>query len=106
MRLARHGSPGSERPIAAGPDGVWHDLTPVTVDITAEFLAHGLDGLSARLPTLPTVEHIGAYGPPVTGIGKVVCIGLNYRDHAAETGADIPAEPIVFLKTPDTVVGA
>jgi 2-keto-4-pentenoate hydratase/2-oxohepta-3-ene-1,7-dioic acid hydratase in catechol pathway len=105
MRLARHGSPGSERPIAAGPDGVWRDLTPVTADITAEFLGTGLDALPAALATLPRVDHVGEYGPPVSGIGKIVCIGLNYRDHAAETGADIPVEPIVFLKTPDTVVG-
>jgi 2-keto-4-pentenoate hydratase/2-oxohepta-3-ene-1,7-dioic acid hydratase in catechol pathway len=105
MRLARHGSPGSERPIAAGPDGVWRDLTPVTEDITAGFLGTGLDALPAALPTLPHVEHVGPYGPPLSGIGKIVCIGLNYRDHAAETGADIPDEPVVFLKTPDTVVG-
>jgi 2-keto-4-pentenoate hydratase/2-oxohepta-3-ene-1,7-dioic acid hydratase in catechol pathway len=105
MRLARHGDPGSERPIAAGRDGVWHDLTPVTTDITAEFLDTGLDALPAALPGLPHIEHVGPYGPPVSGIGKIVCIGLNYRDHAAETGADIPDEPVLFLKTPDTVVG-
>ena len=97
MRLGRHGSPGSERPIAAGPDGVWRDLTPVTADITAEFLGTGLDALPAALSALPRVEDIGPYGPPVSGIGKIVCIGLNYRDHAAETGADIPDEPVLFL---------
>jgi 2-keto-4-pentenoate hydratase/2-oxohepta-3-ene-1,7-dioic acid hydratase in catechol pathway len=105
MRLARHGNPGSERPIAAGLDGVWRDLTPVTEDITAEFLGSELGALPAALPTLPHIEHVGRYGPPVVGIGKIVCVGLNYRDHAAETGADIPDEPILFLKTPDTVVG-
>jgi 2-keto-4-pentenoate hydratase/2-oxohepta-3-ene-1,7-dioic acid hydratase in catechol pathway len=105
MRLARHGSPGAERPIAAGPDGVWRDLTPLTVDITADFLATGLGGLAASLATLPPVEQVERYGPPVSRLGKIVCIGLNYRDHAAETGAELPTEPILFLKTPDTVVG-
>jgi 2-keto-4-pentenoate hydratase/2-oxohepta-3-ene-1,7-dioic acid hydratase in catechol pathway len=51
------------------------------------------------------VDQIGRFGPPVSGIGKIVCIGLNYRDHAAETEAELPAEPIVFLKTADTVIG-
>ena len=105
MRLARHGSPGAERPVAAGSDGVWHDLTPLTADITPEFLATGLRGLPATLQTLPRVERLERYGPPVTGLGKIVCIGLNYRDHAAETGAKLPTEPILFLKAPDTVVG-
>jgi 2-keto-4-pentenoate hydratase/2-oxohepta-3-ene-1,7-dioic acid hydratase in catechol pathway len=105
MRLARHGSPGTERPIAAGPDGVWRDVTSLTADITPDFLAIGLGGLADSLPTLPRVEHVQRYGPPVSGLGKIVCIGLNYRDHAAETGAGLPAEPILFLKTPDTVVG-
>jgi 2-keto-4-pentenoate hydratase/2-oxohepta-3-ene-1,7-dioic acid hydratase in catechol pathway len=105
MRLARHGSPAAERPIAAGPDGQWRDLTPLAEDITADFLRTGLATLPDVLPTLPRVERVERYGPPVRDIGKIVCIGLNYRDHAAETGAAIPAEPIFFLKTPDTVVG-
>jgi 2-keto-4-pentenoate hydratase/2-oxohepta-3-ene-1,7-dioic acid hydratase in catechol pathway len=105
MRLARHGSPGFERPIAAGPDGVWRDLTPLTADINADFLGAGLAALPDALPTLPRVERVERYGPPISGIGKIVCIGLNYRDHAAETRADIPKKPIFFLKTPDTVVG-
>jgi 2-keto-4-pentenoate hydratase/2-oxohepta-3-ene-1,7-dioic acid hydratase in catechol pathway len=105
MRLARHGSPGTERPIAAGTDGVWHDLTPLTADITPDFLATGLSGVAEALPTLPPAGPAERYGPPVSGLGKIVCIGLNYRDHAAETGADLPTEPILFLKTPDTVVG-
>jgi 2-keto-4-pentenoate hydratase/2-oxohepta-3-ene-1,7-dioic acid hydratase in catechol pathway len=105
MRLARHGSPGVERPIGAGVDGVWRDLRSVTADITAEFVGAGLAGLGEVLAGLPRVERVERYGPPVRDVGKIVCIGLNYRDHAAETGATIPAEPIVFLKTPDTVVG-
>ncbi len=90
MRLARHGAPGAERPIAAGADGVWHDLATLTPDITGAFLRDGLAAAAAALPDLPAVDEVGRFGPPVAGIGKVVCIGLNYRDHAAETGADLP----------------
>jgi 2-keto-4-pentenoate hydratase/2-oxohepta-3-ene-1,7-dioic acid hydratase in catechol pathway len=82
---------------------VWRDLRPLTPDITGGFLRDGLAGLS--LDALPPVADVGRLGPPLASIGKIVCIGLNYRDHAAETGASIPAEPIIFLKTPDTVVG-
>ena len=105
MRLARHGAPGDERPIVAGDDEVWRDLAAVTPDIDGAFLREGLEAARRALPQLPPVSELGRFGPPVAGIGKVVCIGLNYRDHAAETGADLPTEPIVFLKTPDTVVG-
>jgi len=101
MRLARHGAPGQERPLVSGADGAWRDLTPVAPDITPAFL--GSD-LSFDIDALPVVEDVGRFGPPIIP-GKIVCIGLNYRDHAAETKAEPPAEPILFLKTPDTVVG-
>ena len=103
MRLARHGRPGHERPIVSGGDGTWRDLSPVTPDIDAAFLAAGRPDLD--LDALPVVREPQRFGPPVAGVGKIVCIGLNYRDHARETGAQPPVEPIVFLKTPDTVVG-
>jgi 2-keto-4-pentenoate hydratase/2-oxohepta-3-ene-1,7-dioic acid hydratase in catechol pathway len=57
------------------------------------------------LPGLPVVERAERLGPPLARIGKIVCVGLNYRDHARETGAAPPEEPILFLKSPDTVVG-
>jgi len=85
-------------------DGVWRELDSVTADITPAFLAMGLDGVDVA--ALPEVTQVGRFGPPVSGVGKIVCIGLNYVDHARETGAQPPAEPIIFLKTPDTVVGA
>jgi 2-keto-4-pentenoate hydratase/2-oxohepta-3-ene-1,7-dioic acid hydratase in catechol pathway len=105
MRLARSGAPGAERPIIAGDDDVWRDLSPLTHDITGAFLGNGLAAARTALPDLVPVGEITRFGAPLTGIGKIACIGLNYRDHAAETGAAIPAEPIVFLKTPDTVNG-
>src|SRR5271170_8117360 len=109
MRLARHGPAGHEQPIVAGDDGLWRDLRSLTDDIDGAFLATGRERLRVALDagTLPTIDGpVERFGPPVARIGKIVCIGLNYVDHARETGAEIPAEPIVFLKTPDTVVGA
>jgi 2-keto-4-pentenoate hydratase/2-oxohepta-3-ene-1,7-dioic acid hydratase in catechol pathway len=90
-----------------GIDGQnWFDLSAVTADITGEFLQHGLGRARAALQaaTLPMVE-VHRFGAPIRSPGKVVCIGLNYRDHAVETGAEIPGEPIVFLKAADTVIG-
>jgi len=105
MRIARHGAPGQERPVAAGPDGTWRDLSTVVDDVTpatlARVLALGTDELAA-LPAAPEPARVGA---PVSRPGKVVCIGVNYRAHAAETSHDEPEEPVVFLKTAQTVVG-
>ncbi|MFI6948126.1 fumarylacetoacetate hydrolase family protein [Streptomyces sp. NPDC050422] len=103
MRLARHGAAGVERPLISGADGAWRDLRPVIDDLTPATLPAVLGGID--IGALPVVEAPGRFGPPLSGIGKIVCIGLNYRAHAAETGAAVPEEPIVFLKTPDTVVG-
>lgn len=105
MRLARHGAPGMERPIVAGEDGVWRDLSSVTADVTGDFLDGGIAVAEASLPELAPVAEVGRFGPPLSGIGKIICIGLNYRDHASETGVDISDEPVLFLKAPDTVVG-
>jgi 2-keto-4-pentenoate hydratase/2-oxohepta-3-ene-1,7-dioic acid hydratase in catechol pathway len=107
MRLARIGTVGAERP-AAWDGAQWRDLSSVTRDVDGALLATGLDDLRALLDTdrLPVLHANGArFGAPLTGIGKIVCIGLNYRDHAAETGAAEPTEPVVFMKAPDTVVG-
>jgi 2-keto-4-pentenoate hydratase/2-oxohepta-3-ene-1,7-dioic acid hydratase in catechol pathway len=108
MRLARHGEPGQEKPAIGDADGTWWDLSGLTADIDGSFLADGYAAAeqAARAGELPTISPAERFGPPLAGIGKIICIGLNYRDHAAETGADLPAEPILFLKTPDTVVGA
>jgi 2-keto-4-pentenoate hydratase/2-oxohepta-3-ene-1,7-dioic acid hydratase in catechol pathway len=110
MRLARHGKPGQERPIASpANDHDWYDLTPVVADIDAAFFAG--DGLGRAVAALQAreldrVPVLGRFGPPANVTGKVVCIGLNYSDHAAETGATLPTEPVVFFKAADTVVGA
>ena len=105
MKLLRVGPEGAERPAVQAEDGSLLDLSGVTRDIDPGFLATGLDDLPARFGGLPRIEDAERVGPPVARPGKVVCIGLNYRDHAEETGADIPAEPIIFMKAVNTVVG-
>ncbi|QKW10055.1 fumarylacetoacetate hydrolase family protein [Streptomyces sp. NA04227] len=109
MKLLRVGPPGRERPAVLDPGGRLRDLSALTDDIDGAFLAgDGPQRVRAALAgdSLPELEpgqpRIGA---PVARPGKVVCIGLNYRDHAEETGAPIPTSPVVFMKDPGTVVG-
>lgn len=102
MRLARIGTPGAEVPVAFGSDDQWHDVSSVIPDVQPDTLM--TDWSTCDVTALPVVDPT-RFGPPVTSIGKIVCIGLNYSDHARETGATPPTEPIVFLKAPDTVVG-
>ncbi len=108
MKLLRVGPQGNERPAALDGDGRLVDLSGVVNDITGELLAGAdLDRVRAALDGggLPVLDGDGLrVGPPIRP-GKIICIGLNYRDHAAETNATLPIEPVVFLKTPDTVVG-
>jgi 2-keto-4-pentenoate hydratase/2-oxohepta-3-ene-1,7-dioic acid hydratase in catechol pathway len=108
MRLVRAGSPGRERPAVLGPDDRLLDLSPVAEDIDGAWLgAGGLDAARSALDAggLTPLDQEVRLGPPIARPGKVVCIGLNYSDHAEETNADKPAEPVVFLKAPNTVVG-
>ncbi|GAA1967559.1 fumarylacetoacetate hydrolase family protein [Kitasatospora viridis] len=109
MKFLRVGPPGAERPAVLGPDGTAYDLTGLTPELDGAFLAR-LDRaeLAAAVAggTLPVLDLAGQrIGSPVARPGKVVCVGLNYRDHAAEAGAAIPAEPVLFLKASNTVVG-
>lgn len=108
MRFAQHGPPGCEIPIVSNGDDGWYDLRPVTQRIDGPFLEHGIEEARAAVEqgVLPRLEGpIGRYGPPVSRVGKIICVGLNYMDHVMETGAEVPLEPIIFLKTPDTIVG-
>ncbi|MGW0390440.1 fumarylacetoacetate hydrolase family protein [Streptomyces sp. NPDC003042] len=109
MKLLRVGSPGEERPAVRVDDGRLLDVSSVTRDIDGVFLAsRGIDRARAAVSTgeLPELDRDGLrIGAPVTRPGKVVCVGLNYREHAAETGAAVPARPVVFMKDPGTVVG-
>lgn len=103
MRLARIGDPGRERPLVAGADGVWRDLSPVAADIRPDVFG-SLGGVDIGQLSAVSTEGV-RFGPPLVGIGKIICVGLNYRDHAEETNSPMPSEPILFMKAPDTVVG-
>ncbi|MFC4912638.1 fumarylacetoacetate hydrolase family protein [Actinomadura gamaensis] len=108
MKLLRVGPAGAERPAVLAGDGTVRDLSGITADIDAAFLAgDGLDRARSALADgrLPVLDAPGRVGPPLARPGKIVCVGLNYRDHAAETGAEPPAEPVLFMKAPNTVVG-
>jgi len=108
MKLLRIGPAGAERPALLAEDGRLLDLSGITSDIDGAFLAgDGIDRVraAAAAGSLPELDPDGRVGAPVARPGKVVCIGLNYRDHARETGAEIPMRPVVFMKDPGTVVG-
>ncbi|WP_199549518.1 fumarylacetoacetate hydrolase family protein [Streptomyces sp. N35] len=108
MKLLRVGNPGAERPALLDQDGTLRDLSGIVADIDGELLADEarLTRIREAAATLPVLDAEGQrIGAPLARIGKVVCIGLNYHDHARETGAEIPAEPIIFFKAADTVVG-
>ncbi|MEV7570158.1 fumarylacetoacetate hydrolase family protein [Streptomyces tanashiensis] len=109
MKLMRIGMPGDETPAVLDEDGVTFDLSGLTTDIDGPFLASGgTDRVGRALARgeLPRLDVTGRRtGAPVARPGKVVCVGLNYRDHAEETGAPVPERPVVFMKDPSTVVG-
>ncbi len=107
MKLVRYGNEGAEKPGLIDGDGNIRDLSGHVDDIAGDALSSSsLQKLSAIDPaSLPLVEGNPRYGACVGGIGKFMCIGLNYSDHAAETGADIPEHPILFMKATSAVVG-
>ncbi|SAL34246.1 5-carboxymethyl-2-hydroxymuconate delta-isomerase [Caballeronia turbans] len=107
MKLLRYGSPGQEKPGLLDAEGNIRDLSNHVADIAGEAL---LPDSLARLKaldaaSLPRVEGSPRLGPCVGGTGKFICIGLNYSDHAAETGATVPPEPIIFMKATSAIVG-
>jgi len=107
MKLLRHGDAGQEKPGLLDADGTIRDLSGHVADITGAVLdPASLERLRGIDPaSLPAVDAGVRIGACVGGIGKFMCIGLNYSDHAAETGADIPAHPILFMKATSAVVG-
>jgi 2-keto-4-pentenoate hydratase/2-oxohepta-3-ene-1,7-dioic acid hydratase in catechol pathway len=107
MKLLRHGPKGHEKPALVDAEGRVRDLSPLLADITPATLSPaGLAALrSVDLSKLSIVPQ-GTLAVPWKGMGKFVAIGLNYSDHAAETGSPIPKEPIVFMKTTSCAVGA
>lgn len=112
MKLMRVGPPGAERPAVLDSDGQLRDISDIIRDLSGRSLNRdSLDALRRSFESvresLPIID-LGSVrvGPPLSGVGKVVCVGLNFRKHAEEAGLLIPAEPVLFMKAADTIVGA
>ncbi|APX89000.1 2-hydroxyhepta-2,4-diene-1,7-dioate isomerase [Brevirhabdus pacifica] len=107
MKLVRYGQSGQEKPGLIDADGTLRDLSGQVADIAGDVLGDaGLEALRALDPAdLPVVEGSPRLGACVGNVGKMLCIGLNYRDHAEETGLPIPDHPILFLKANSAIVG-
>lgn len=107
MKLLRYGPAGQEKPGLLDAAGDIRDLSGVIGDLAGEALSPSSLARLAALDTdsLPRVKGAPRLGPPVAGTRNFVCIGLNYADHAAETGAQVPSEPIVFLKSLSAICG-
>ncbi len=107
MKLLRHGEKGREKPGLLAPDGTIRDLSDIITDIADDvLLPEGIE----RLKTIDTADlpHVSAQvrlGPCVGKVGKFICIGLNYSDHAAESGMALPREPILFMKATSAITG-
>lgn len=106
MKLLRYGPKGQEKPGIVDAEGIVRDLSSLVDDIAGEVLTdHGLAGITeADLSSLPAVD-VARYGPCVGGVGKFICIGLNYSDHAVESGLEVPPEPVIFAKATSAICG-
>ena len=107
MKLLRYGNRGQEKPGALDSEGKIRDLSGVVADIAgASLLPNSLEKLrQLNLRTLPPVTGSPRLGPCVGSVGKFLCIGLNYADHAAESGMAVPAEPVLFMKATSAICG-
>jgi 2,4-diketo-3-deoxy-L-fuconate hydrolase len=107
MKLLRYGPPGRERPGILDAQGAIRDLSSLVSDLSGDaLLPHALDRIRRiDAGTLPRVDGAPRIGPCVAGVGKFLCVGLNYSDHAAESGMAVPKEPIIFMKATSSIVG-
>jgi len=107
MRLARYGAPGAERPAILDDAGVPRDLTGIVADIGGETLTRaGLGRLRGLdLASLPAIAEGTRIGASVGGVGKMICVGLNFRDHAAESNLAVPEQPVIFMKATTAICG-
>ena len=108
MKLVRYGNAGREKPGMLDARGVLRDLSRVVDDIAGDVLTkESIERLRALDPeALPAVESNPRLGAPVGRVGKIICVGLNYADHAAESGQSVPEQPVIFMKATSAIVGA
>lgn len=110
MKLIRFGPLGQEKPGIIAADGTWRDVSAFTSDFTGEFFATDgprklSDWLARQKDPLPEVPQTKRLGSPVARPNKVICVGLNFVDHAAEAGMELPAEPVLFFKATSAICG-
>ena len=111
MHLMRIGAPGAEKPVARLGDSTYVDLSDVVADFDEAFFADGgIDRIAPVVAERAARGNVSAFageriGAPIARPHQILCIGLNYRDHAAETGMAVPDEPILFTKSPNTLIG-
>jgi len=106
MKLLRYGPRGQEKPAMVGPDGEIRDLSSHIADLAGDALSPAaLDRLRTLDPSTLPVVHPERLGPCVGRVGKFICIGLNYSQHAKESGLNVPAEPVVFMKATSSIMG-
>jgi 2-keto-4-pentenoate hydratase/2-oxohepta-3-ene-1,7-dioic acid hydratase in catechol pathway len=107
MKLLRFGPAGREKPGILAADGTIRDLSSIVSDISASWLSSASIAELRKIDplSLPLVESGPRIGPCVAGVGKFICIGLNYSDHAAESGMAVPSEPVVFMKATSSIMG-
>ncbi len=105
MKFVRFGAQGAEKPGVLDADGNIRDLSGLIPDLSGAVLENlgALTGMDVS--ALPRVDGAPRLGPPVAGTGKFICIGLNYADHAAESGMDVPPEPVIFMKASSAICG-
>src|SRR5512139_769572 len=110
MKLIRFGQPDNEKPGIELQDGSRIDTSAFGEDYTGQFLASGgvnrlATWLKSNQASCPVIKSSERLGPPVAGTSKIVCIGLNYSDHAAESGMQLPPEPVIFFKSTTAICG-
>lgn len=107
MKLVRFGTKGQEKPGIVDSDGAVRDVSSHVTDYDREFFdAGGLEKLqNLNVTELPVVPETERFAEPIARVGKMICVGLNYADHAAESGMDVPSEPVLFMKATSSIVG-
>ncbi|MDZ4313051.1 MAG: fumarylacetoacetate hydrolase family protein [Cypionkella sp.] len=106
MKLLRHGPAGAEKPGILHSDGTVRDLSAIVSDIGGDVLSDaGMASIRAADPARLPIVTGARLGPCVSGTGKFICIGLNYADHAAESGMAVPPEPVIFMKATSAICG-